>query len=255
KELHASKEVRGDKIRIRREQWGEQQPKSFWEYGVPDITTGALSSIVRPIVNAANFELKLQFIQFISNDSFAGLANKCPVIHIASFLEKCDTIKINNGEGVGNRGFVAKHFWKEVTGRSDWVVDFTKGRRDKWLPMTIECFGGLFMERDHNTGSITMGILFGHALLDIRRMEKNYKWLVKHGDMNYEWFVNGEGKDANKVLYARLPCPATHLRNPNALLFTPSDSYSPVTTIVEPSAETSDLLLTKLMCHGIKVHF
>ncbi|KAL2931205.1 Lysozyme-like protein 1, partial [Bienertia sinuspersici] len=29
-------------------------------------------------------------------------------------------------EGVGEKGFVAKQFWKEVTGRSDWVVDFTK---------------------------------------------------------------------------------------------------------------------------------
>ncbi|KAL2902002.1 Tripartite motif-containing protein 5 [Bienertia sinuspersici] len=29
-------------------------------------------------------------------------------------------------EGVGDKGFVAKHFWKEVTGRSEWVVGFTK---------------------------------------------------------------------------------------------------------------------------------
>ncbi|KMS94936.1 hypothetical protein BVRB_013950, partial [Beta vulgaris subsp. vulgaris] len=59
-------------------------------------TTGALSSIVRPTVNAANFELKPQFIQSISNDSFAVLPNECPVTHIASFLEKCDTVKIKN---------------------------------------------------------------------------------------------------------------------------------------------------------------
>ncbi|KAL2934565.1 Phosphate acyltransferase [Bienertia sinuspersici] len=29
-------------------------------------------------------------------------------------------------EGVGDKGFVANHFWKEVTGRSDTVVGFTK---------------------------------------------------------------------------------------------------------------------------------
>ncbi|KMS93844.1 hypothetical protein BVRB_027390 [Beta vulgaris subsp. vulgaris] len=75
---------------------GEEATKTLLEYGVPDTTTGALSSIVRPAVNAANFELKPQFIQFISNDSFAGLPNECPVSHIASFLEKCDTVKINN---------------------------------------------------------------------------------------------------------------------------------------------------------------
>ncbi|KAL2931375.1 Heat-inducible transcription repressor HrcA [Bienertia sinuspersici] len=59
-------------------------------------------------------------------------------------------------------------------------------------------------------------VLAGHALLDIRKMENNYKWLVHHGDKNYEWFVKGEGQDANEVLYARLP-------------------------FVEPSAETDDL--------------
>ncbi|XP_048491553.1 uncharacterized protein LOC125492860 [Beta vulgaris subsp. vulgaris] len=75
---------------------GEEATKTLSEYGVPDTTTGALSSIVRPAVNAANFELKPQFIQFISNDSFAGLPNECPVSHIASFMEKCDTVKINN---------------------------------------------------------------------------------------------------------------------------------------------------------------
>ncbi|KAL2929445.1 Vascular endothelial growth factor D [Bienertia sinuspersici] len=114
-------------------------------------------------------------------------------------------------------------------------------------------------ERDHNTGSITKGsfitifakhfgvalpssaVLAGHALLDIRQMEHNYKWLVHRGDWDYEWFVKGEGKDANKVLYARLPCPVTHLSNPNGLLFKPSDSYSPSTAAVEPATETDDL--------------
>ncbi|XP_048489760.1 uncharacterized protein LOC125491710 [Beta vulgaris subsp. vulgaris] len=75
---------------------GEEATKTLWEYGVPDTATGALSSIVRPAVNAANFELKPPFIQFISNNLFAGLPNECLVSHIASFLEKCDTVKINN---------------------------------------------------------------------------------------------------------------------------------------------------------------
>ncbi|KAL2934144.1 Sodium channel protein type 10 subunit alpha [Bienertia sinuspersici] len=80
----------------KKEALDEQQPKSLWENGVPDTITGALSTIVRPTVNAANFKLNPQFIQFISNDSFAGLASECHVSHIASFLEKCNTVKINN---------------------------------------------------------------------------------------------------------------------------------------------------------------
>ncbi|KAL2896183.1 Uncharacterized protein RDABS01_037967 [Bienertia sinuspersici] len=212
-----------------------------------------------------------------------------------SFKSFCD--------GVGDRGFVAKQFWKEVTGRSDWVVGFTKSfafvnpvirllhrlllqvfypkgetgqvaTNDFRMPwgfvngdpatMGQLDFGRFLIaafiwERDHNTRSITMGsfitvfakhfgvalpssdVLAGHALLDIRQMGHNYKWLVHRSDQNYEWFVKGEGKDANKVLYANLPCPATHLSNPNALLFKPGDSYSSPTTAVEPSTETDDL--------------
>ncbi|KAL2903723.1 Cullin-9 [Bienertia sinuspersici] len=210
-------------------------------------------------------------------------------------------------EGVGEKGFVAKQFWKEVTGRSDWVVGFTKsfafvnpvirllhrlllqvfypkGETGQVATNDFQMlwwfvhgdsatkgqldFGRFLIaafiwERDHNTGSITMGsfitvfakhfgvalpsstALAGHALLDIRQMEHNYKCLVHRGDKNYEWFVKGEGKDANKVLYANLPCPATHLSNPNALLFKPGDSYSPPTAAVEPSAETDDLFAHK----------
>ncbi|KAL2944034.1 Protein virC2 [Bienertia sinuspersici] len=36
------------------------------------------------------------FSTFISNDSFARLANECPVSHISSFLEMCYIVKINN---------------------------------------------------------------------------------------------------------------------------------------------------------------
>ncbi|KAL2944340.1 Glutathione S-transferase gliG [Bienertia sinuspersici] len=53
--------------------------------------------------------------------------------------------------------------------------------------------------------------------------------------------AKGEGKNANKVLYAHLSCPATHLNNPSALLFTPGDSSSTPTVVDEPSANTSDL--------------
>ncbi|XP_063938129.1 uncharacterized protein LOC135147973 [Daucus carota subsp. sativus] len=75
---------------------GEEVPaKSLREYGMRD-TTGVMSSILRPAVTATHFELKPQFIQFISNDSFAGLASENPVDHLESFLKKCDMIKLTN---------------------------------------------------------------------------------------------------------------------------------------------------------------
>ncbi|KAL2941045.1 Non-structural protein ORF4b [Bienertia sinuspersici] len=40
--------------------------------------------------------LKPQFIQFISQDSYAGLANENPFDHLSRFLEKCDILKLTN---------------------------------------------------------------------------------------------------------------------------------------------------------------
>ncbi|KAL2905783.1 Phosphate acyltransferase [Bienertia sinuspersici] len=73
----------------------QQQPRSLREYGMPD-ANGVLSSIVRPNVVATHFKLKPQFIQFISQDSYAGLANENPADHLSRFLEKCDTMKLTN---------------------------------------------------------------------------------------------------------------------------------------------------------------
>ncbi|KAL2902003.1 Exosome complex component rrp46, partial [Bienertia sinuspersici] len=114
---------------ITQETMAEERAKSLWDYGVPDTTTGALSSIVQPTVNAADFELKPQFIQFISNDSL-GLANECPVSHIASFLEKCDTLKINN---VSEDAIRLRLFPFSLRDRArEWLQDEGVGTFDTW---------------------------------------------------------------------------------------------------------------------------
>ncbi|XP_056698040.1 uncharacterized protein [Spinacia oleracea] len=98
-EIEATAREQGTKRRHNKKKeamGGEAPAKSLWEYGIPDTTNGILSSIVRPVVTASHFELKPEFIQFISNDSFSGSPNDCPVSHIDSFLKKCDTMKINN---------------------------------------------------------------------------------------------------------------------------------------------------------------
>ncbi|KAL2930745.1 Acetyl-coenzyme A carboxylase carboxyl transferase subunit beta 1 [Bienertia sinuspersici] len=62
---------------------------------MPD-ANGVLSGIVRPDVAATHFELKPQFKQFISQGSYAGLANENPVDQLSRFLEKCNTMKLTN---------------------------------------------------------------------------------------------------------------------------------------------------------------
>ncbi|KAL2903236.1 Ornithine carbamoyltransferase [Bienertia sinuspersici] len=73
----------------------QQQPRSLREYGRLD-ANGVLSSIVRPNVAATHSEPRPHFIQFISQDSYAGLANENPVDHLSRFLEKCDTMNLTN---------------------------------------------------------------------------------------------------------------------------------------------------------------
>ncbi|KAL2929611.1 CBL-interacting serine/threonine-protein kinase 4 [Bienertia sinuspersici] len=62
---------------------------------MPD-ANGVLSSIVRPNVAATHFELKPQFIQFIFQDPYAGLAYESPIDHLSRFLEKYDSMKLTN---------------------------------------------------------------------------------------------------------------------------------------------------------------
>ncbi|KAL2895801.1 Phospholipase B1 membrane-associated [Bienertia sinuspersici] len=108
----------------------EQPTKFLWEYGVPNTTTGVLFSIVIPAVNAANFELNPQFIQFISSDSFVGLPTECPVSHISSFLEKCDTVKINN---VTDDAIRLRLFPFSLRDRArEWLRDKGTGSFDTW---------------------------------------------------------------------------------------------------------------------------
>ncbi|XP_048490039.1 uncharacterized protein LOC104884063 [Beta vulgaris subsp. vulgaris] len=71
----------------------EAPPKSLREYAMPDETT---TTITRPTTVATHFELKPQFIQFISQDSYAGTPNESPTDHLANFLEKCNTLKLTN---------------------------------------------------------------------------------------------------------------------------------------------------------------
>ncbi|XP_073271486.1 uncharacterized protein [Primulina huaijiensis] len=65
------------------------------EYAQPSLD-GACPNIVRPIVRANHFEIKPAIIQKIRNTvQFGGTVVDDPNMHIADFLEICDTFKFN----------------------------------------------------------------------------------------------------------------------------------------------------------------
>ena len=53
------------------------------------------TAIIRPPIQANNFELKSVTIQMLQNILFHGLPHENPNMHLTSFLEVCDTIKYN----------------------------------------------------------------------------------------------------------------------------------------------------------------
>ncbi|XP_057246916.1 uncharacterized protein LOC130589365 [Beta vulgaris subsp. vulgaris] len=72
----------------------EEATKSLRDFPMPN-ASGAPSSIVRPTIAANNFELSPALIRVIQQDQFSGLDNEDPNDHITTFLEKCDTLKLN----------------------------------------------------------------------------------------------------------------------------------------------------------------
>ncbi|KAL5553611.1 hypothetical protein UlMin_041012 [Ulmus minor] len=67
--------------------------RALKDYSIPNV---GVSSIQRPPIQANNFEIKPAIIQMIQNFvQFGGLANDDPNLHIANFLEICDTFKHN----------------------------------------------------------------------------------------------------------------------------------------------------------------
>ncbi|XP_020425758.1 uncharacterized protein LOC109950616 [Prunus persica] len=71
----------------------EEAERGVGEFGPPVATP---SAIRRPAIAANNFEIKPAMITMLQNSSvFCGLPNEDPNIHLAIFLEICDTSKFN----------------------------------------------------------------------------------------------------------------------------------------------------------------
>ena len=73
----------------------DQVQKTLRDYAMPSINR-ATSRIRRPAIQANNFEIKPAIIQLIQQTvQFRGLSQEDPNVHIANFLEICDTFKHN----------------------------------------------------------------------------------------------------------------------------------------------------------------
>ncbi|KAL5553867.1 hypothetical protein UlMin_041268 [Ulmus minor] len=87
------KEIDLHKVPVMGEEGDAVPNRAVKDYSIPKV---GVSSIQRPPIQANNFKIKPAIIQMIQNSvQFGGLANDDPNLHIANFLEICDTFKHN----------------------------------------------------------------------------------------------------------------------------------------------------------------
>ncbi|CAM9000206.1 unnamed protein product [Rhodiola kirilowii] len=90
--------------------------KPLKDYSTPSLT-GFQSPIAPPGVNAPLFELKPALINMVGNNAFTGIGN--PNAHLTSFLELCETFKMNN---VPKENIYLRLFPFSLMGRAkDWL--------------------------------------------------------------------------------------------------------------------------------------
>lgn len=71
-----------------------QNQKVLLNYAMPNVND-AQPNIMRPTINANNFEIKPVLIQMVQQEQFGGEPTKDSHVHLANFLEMCETIKMN----------------------------------------------------------------------------------------------------------------------------------------------------------------
>ena len=67
--------------------------KTIREYIAPTIGE-CISNIASPAIDVESFELTISFIHLVSQNHFGGLLSKNPNLHLASFLQLCDMLSI-----------------------------------------------------------------------------------------------------------------------------------------------------------------
>ncbi|KAL5560461.1 hypothetical protein UlMin_036672 [Ulmus minor] len=102
--------------------------RALKDYSIPNV---GISSIQRPPIQANNFEIKPAIIQMIQNSvQFGGLPNDDPNLHIANFLEICDTFKHN---GVSDDAVRLRLFPFSLNSKAKaWLISLPPGTITTW---------------------------------------------------------------------------------------------------------------------------
>lgn len=108
----------------------EDNTKALRDFAVPRLND-TISGILRPAIQANNFEIKPGTIQMIQTSvQFLGLPNDNPTTHIANFLEICDTFKYN---GVSDDAIRLRLFPFSLRDKAkEWLHSLPNGSITTW---------------------------------------------------------------------------------------------------------------------------
>ncbi|XP_012850542.1 PREDICTED: uncharacterized protein LOC105970278 [Erythranthe guttata] len=103
--------------------------RTMREYRTPAVNEN-YSGIRKPTIAANNFELKTGLINMVMANQFSGAATADPNLHLANFLEICDTIKVN---GVSDDAIRLKLFSFSVRDKAkSWLLSLNPGSLTCW---------------------------------------------------------------------------------------------------------------------------
>ncbi|XP_012837477.1 PREDICTED: uncharacterized protein LOC105958024 [Erythranthe guttata] len=103
--------------------------RTMREYRTPAVNEN-YSGIRKPTIAANNFKLKTGQINMVMVNQFSGAATADPNLHLANFLEICDTIKVN---GVSDDAIRLKLFSFSVRDKAkSWLLSLNPGSLTCW---------------------------------------------------------------------------------------------------------------------------
>ncbi|XP_061351158.1 uncharacterized protein LOC133296224 [Gastrolobium bilobum] len=104
-------------------------PRTLGDYMTP-ARVPQTASIVRPNIEANNFELKPALLQLIQKEQFAGGSTENPYSHLDDFLLYCDTLKVN---GVSRDAILLRLFPCSLKDEvRDWLQSQPEGSITSW---------------------------------------------------------------------------------------------------------------------------
>ncbi|XP_024033079.1 uncharacterized protein LOC112095390 [Morus notabilis] len=110
------------------------QQRTLQDYFKPVVNEN-YSGIQHQQVNANNFELKPALVNMVQQNQYGGLPHEDPNIHLATFLEICDTVKINGLKEMLRKcpqhgiedWFQVQLFYNRLTGQTKAHIDAAAG--------------------------------------------------------------------------------------------------------------------------------